>query len=167
MENLIFLVSESWSTVAADQFFSILQVGTASPSSLDFGGGRTSSGLFFGMFWDMFRFLAATAFVAILAYYVTKKMAGANVVGRKSNNLSVVESINLGGHAVVKLVKVGEKYLVLGVTKERVTMLSEVDKEQITELEAQKITVLDTPFGKVLSRFIKPQETQGNDDEDE
>ncbi|MCL1846244.1 MAG: flagellar biosynthetic protein FliO [Defluviitaleaceae bacterium] len=162
MENLIFLLSESWSSLAADQFFSMLaaDIETTSPPSVMFEGGATNT---FNMFWNALRFFGATILVAVLAWFVTKKMVGANRVGRKSGNLSVVESVNLGGMTTVQLVKAGEKYLVIGVTRERVTLLGEIDKEQIAEPDVTNFSHLNTPFGKVLSRFIKPQDTSGDD----
>ena len=163
MENLIFLLSESWSTVAADQFFSMFRDSDSSIAVIFSSGvNRAASNTFFAMF----RFVAATGFVAILAYYATKKMVGSNSIGRKNSNISVIESVNVGGQAAVKLLKVGEKYLVLGITRERVCLLSEIDKEQIVEPEALDLTKINTPFGKVLSRFVKQQDSdrQGNDD---
>jgi flagellar protein FliO/FliZ len=123
-----------------------------------------AEGQLWGMFWSMIRFFAATLFVAILAYYATKKLAGARSgLGRKGGNLSLIESINIGGQAVVQLVKVGDKFLVVGVTKERVTLLGEVDKEQVVEIEAPVYNPMNTPFGKILSRFTEKNKTE--DDE--
>ncbi|MCL2386692.1 MAG: flagellar biosynthetic protein FliO [Defluviitaleaceae bacterium] len=139
MENLIFLLSESWlATSSASQLFSI------------------------------FRFFAATILVAILAYFVTKKMAGARGmgIGRRTGNLSIVESINVGGQAVVRLVKAGDKFLVIGVTKERVTLLSELGKEQIDEIETPDFKGLNMPFSKILSRFQNQKDEQRNEDND-
>ncbi|MDR0271842.1 MAG: flagellar biosynthetic protein FliO [Clostridiales bacterium] len=128
MENLIFLLSEGWSTTtAADQFFSIL------------------------------RFFGATILVAALAYFATKKLAGSRMMGQRNGNLSVLESINVGGQAVIQLVKAGDKFLVVGVTKENITLLSEIDKEHINEPERPDFKNLNTPFAKVLSRFIQPK----------
>jgi len=158
MDNAIFLFAENWSPVVTDQFFSMLTTMTTE---------RPTGSMFGGMLWSMLRFIAAIGFVSILAYYATKKMAGASISGRKSTNISVVESINLGGYATVKLVKAGEKYLVLGVTKERISFLSEIDSEQIVSQETIDFTKLDTPFGKILSRFVKSQDTQGNDGEND
>ena len=136
MENFIFLLSESWSaTSAAGQFFSIL------------------------------RFLAATVFVALLAYYVTKMMAGKRGLGRGGGNISLIETINVGGQAMVQLIKAGDKFLVIGVTKERVTILSEIDKEHINEPEPINFSYMDTPFGKVLSKFTQPKEKDDEGDE--
>ncbi|MCL2197718.1 MAG: flagellar biosynthetic protein FliO [Defluviitaleaceae bacterium] len=138
MENFIFLLSEGGFSFTADPLFSML--------------------------WQMIRFLGATALVAFLAYIATKKMVGARFSGQRSGNLSIVESVNVSGQAVVQLIKAGDKYIVIGVTKERITLLGEVDKEQISE--NVELQALDTPFGKVLSRFIKnAPESGGENDE--
>ncbi|MCL1884787.1 MAG: flagellar biosynthetic protein FliO [Defluviitaleaceae bacterium] len=138
MENLIFLLSENRSSLAAGQFFNLL------------------------------RFFGATLFVALLAWYCTKLLVGSRArMGRKSGNLSVVESVNVGGQAVVQLVRVGDKFIAIGVTKERITLLTEVDKEHINEPEPVNLTSLDTPFGKVLSRFMQPKDGQSAEDEED
>ncbi|MCL2577863.1 MAG: flagellar biosynthetic protein FliO [Defluviitaleaceae bacterium] len=153
MENLmLFLngISESWSTLSADRLFSMFSVGAA-------GFSGTPNADRFGLILSMLRFFGATLFVAWLAWFATKKMASSRSGVRETCNLSVVESINVGGQAVVRLVKAGDKYLLVGVTKERITYLAEIDKEQIIEQKAPELTNLNTPFGKVLSRFIQPK----------
>jgi len=159
MESLNLLLSEIRPAVmSADRFFSILSV--------------SASDMFGGMIWSFVQFIAATIFVAILAYYVTKRMFGARgaAMGRNGGNLAIVESVNVGGQAIIQLVKAGDKYLVIGVTKERITMLSELSAEQITEFEAPDSTGLNSPFGKILSRFMPPKdepvERDGDSDND-
>ncbi|MCL2355861.1 MAG: flagellar biosynthetic protein FliO [Defluviitaleaceae bacterium] len=155
MENLIFLLSESWSSLAADRLFSM------------FAASATPATDTFGVIFTWARFILATVLVAVLCWFVLRKMAGANRLGRRAGNLSVVESVNLGGQTAVQLIKAGEKYLVVGVTRERVTFLAEVDKDDITEPATSDFVNLNTPFGKVLSRFVKPQNTPGDDENDQ
>lgn len=173
MENFIFLLSESWSTASAGQFFTIL--GNVVNGAYEYSGAvveyvpeieEAARGPMEALFWAMFRFFAATVFVAWLAWFATKKLAGARKAGGVGKNLSVIEAVNLGGHAIVQLVKAGDKFLVVGVTKERVTVLTELDAEQISEPEAVELKTMETPFGKVLSRFIQPKETEAQRDED-
>jgi flagellar protein FliO/FliZ len=155
MENLNILVNEIRPAVmSADRFF-ILSVDTASVNILS------------GMAWNMVQFIAATVFVALLAYFATKKLAGARGgLGRKAGNLKVLESVNVGGHAIVQLVKAGDKYLVIGVTKERVTMLSEIPAEQIEEIDTTATNSAESPFGKIFSRFVNPKD-ESNSETDE
>jgi len=163
MENLIFLLSESWSTAAADQFFSMLTAGsieTAAPVPIGGGGGSMAD-----MFWQMMRFVGATLLVASLAWFATKKLFGGARGGmrRGGENLSVIESVGLVGQATLHLVKAGDKYFVVSATKERISFLAEVNGDDIAEQEAQ--TPMESPFGKVLSRFIKPKDgSEDNDD---
>lgn len=161
MENLIFLLNKSWSPVAADQFFSIFPfLGDAAVTAADFNPMTD-------MVFSVLRFFAATVFVAFLAYFATKKMAGARGIGRKKGNLFVVESVNLGGQAVAQLIKAGDKYFLVGVTKEQVTLLAEFEKEQIVEPEMPDFKNMNTPFGKVLSLFTnQSKDPQKGEDED-
>jgi flagellar protein FliO/FliZ len=150
MENLIFFlngINESWSTLAADQFFGMFNFfasGTPTPATDRFS-----------MFLSVLQFFGATAFVAWLAWFVTRKMAGVRSAGRETCNLSIVESISVGGQAVVRLVKAGDKYLLIGVTRERVTLLGEIDSDQITEQKPAEFNNMNTPFGKILSKFVQ------------
>jgi flagellar protein FliO/FliZ len=122
--------------------------------------------MFDGMIWGFVQFIAATVLVAMLAYFVTKKMAGARGgMGRKGGNLSIVDSVNVGGQSLVQIIKAGDKYLVIGVTKEQVTFLSELSEEQIKEYEAPDLKGLTSPFGKVFSRFITPKDEEPGDEE--
>jgi len=136
----ITLSPQNWQAAAtsASQFFSIF--------------------LFFGSGLDqvfvILRWIAATAFVALLAYYVTRMMALSRGRGRKGGNLRVVESISLGNNSVIHLVKAADKYLVIGVTRENISLLGELDEEDVTIEEQVLFDPKDTPFGKVLARFM-------------
>ena len=123
------------------------------------------------MLWAFLRIILATVFVALLAYFATKMIAltRARAGGGRSGagfgyvkNLRVVESIAVGGGVMIQLIKAGEKYLVVGVTRERVNLLSELTKEQIEEFESSPAAV---PFSKIFSRFL-PQAKDGQREED-
>lgn len=164
MDSLNFFISgisESWSTLSADQFFGMFYfIGSGGTTETSLSGSVEQ------MF-NVFRFIAATAFVALLAWFVTKRLAGSAGMARGTGNLVVVESVNVGGQAVVRLVRAGDKYLVVGVTKERVTLLAEIDKEQIVEQQPPDFSNLNSPFGKVLSRFIQPKDAPGDEEDNE
>jgi len=139
-------IGESWST--SGQFFGMLN---------SFAAGISTDR--FTQVLSIMRFFGATLFVALLAYYATKRMASASRGGVRGDagNLSVVESVGVGGQAVVRLVRAGDKHFVIGVTKERVTLLGEVDSESITTIP-MTAPELAMPFGKILSRYIQPKD---------
>jgi flagellar biogenesis protein FliO len=153
MEKFIFLLSESRAAEAADRLFGVfLTSGMPTPSTR--------------IFFSIFQFFAATILVALLAWFATKKLVGARGMGKKAGNLNIVESLNVGGQAVVQLVKAGGKYLLIGVTRERVTLLAEIDKSEVTEPEPIDFKNLNTPFGKILSKYIQkdaPRDEENNE----
>lgn len=115
--------------------------------------------------WRLLQVILATIFVALLAYYSVKMMGlSRGRRGRENRNLSVVESIVVGAQSMVQLVRAGDKYLVVGVTKERVTLLAELDEADVIESEATGFGTNAISFSKVLGRFLPPKDSFDNDD---
>lgn len=117
-------------------------------------------------FWVFFRVIGATVFVSLLAYYVLKLMGGARArqFKRSSGNLQLIDSISIGIGTSVQIVKAGEKYLVISVTKERVTLLTEVENLEFSE-ETESFDPTQLPFGKILAKFMKPKDGESTGDE--
>jgi flagellar protein FliO/FliZ len=108
--------------------------------------------------------LLIIVFVILLAYYSLKMMAFTRAGGRLGNakaNLSIVESIGVGANSMVQIVRAGEKYYLLGVTKERITMLAELDETKMDLSEIKKMP--EMPFGKIFNKFLK-RESSAKDD---
>ena len=119
-------------------------------------------------FWFWFRFIGATVFVALLAYYVLKLMGGtrARQFGRiRGRNLQLIDSISVGVGTSIQIVKAGEKYLVISVTKERVTLLTEVEDLEFAEEAEPGFDPSQVPFGTVLAKFMKPRDPNSTGDE--
>ena len=139
--------------MSASQFFSVL------PTSFLMAGAQ---------FWFWFRFVGATVFVSLLAYYVLKLMGGARArqFSRASGkNLQLIDSISVGVGTSIQIVKAGEKYLVISVNKERVTLLTEVEDLEFAEEGEPSFDPSQIPFGTVLARFMKPKDPNSTGDE--
>jgi flagellar protein FliO/FliZ len=95
------------------------------------------------------------AIVAVMAY-LSFRMISSSRGGRRgaSRNLQIIESIVVGIQTSVQIIRCGEKYLLIGVTKEQVTLLAEIPKEQLTLADGKNL-LADGAFDKVLRRFIK------------
>ncbi|MCL2699105.1 MAG: flagellar biosynthetic protein FliO [Defluviitaleaceae bacterium] len=104
--------------------------------------------------WDaifqMFSLIIALAFVLFLAYYVTRWVAGARYRRGAASNVKVIEGAGLGAHTSVQLVQAGEKFILIGVTRERITFLAEIPKEQISVNETDIPAI---PFEKYLKSY--------------
>ena len=112
-----------------------------------------------GMMWPLLRMFLILAFVLLLAYYVTKLIARSKSRGRDGLNLNIVESISVGSNSFIQLIRCGEKYLVVGITKENVNLLAVLSKEEVTENEPEPISM---PFEKVLARFMQKKDNEGD-----
>lgn len=125
---------------------------TDGPSSLSFWG---SFGSFF--------YILFVFFVIVLVCWLLLKLTGASKRrGLTAGNLQLKESIFIGQQNMVQLVRAGDKYLVLGVSKERVTVLVELSEDVIKE--AEDMPPMSTSFNKVLERFLPPKDEDNDGD---
>ena len=108
---------------------------------------------------QFFRILLTLAFVIILIWYVLKLMSYSRKIGKRGGNLSIIESISLSTQSGMHIIRAGEKYLLVGVTKESITMLTELNGEQLDLTENKRP---EMPFDKILQRFLR----KGPDGED-
>jgi len=112
---------------------------------------------------QLFFILIVLVGVIILAIYVTKFVAGAKYVRRGNNNLKLMDSLGLGFQNGIHLVKAGKKYVLLGITKDKITFLCELSESDVEE--AVQDAGLELPsFENYLNRILKKKK-DGNDDE--
>ncbi len=105
----------------------------------------------FAFIGQLFSTALAFVFVLILAYYSTKWIASSTrVVRQAKGNIKVLESVSLGFQSSVQLVKAADKYILLGVTKEKITFLTEVSPDDLVTGEP----VQSNPFEKYLNRLL-------------
>ena len=67
-------------------------------------------------------------FVAILvaAYFVTRWIGTVGMSQYRNRNIRVIEGCRVGQNKMVQIVKVGNKYFVLGIGKDEISCLGEV-----------------------------------------
>ncbi len=100
-------------------------------------------------------------FFAILygGYYFSTRMRTGGIKNFKSGGLKVLQGLFIGPNQSLQLVKIYDRYVVLGVTKDRISLIMELSEEDITEAgdgEAED-------FNRVLTKFARPKK-DGNDD---
>lgn len=106
------------------------------------------------MLGQFFLLILVLAFVIFLAYYSTKLM-GRGIKGmRKGSNLETIESIGIGIGSTIQLLRAGSKYFLIGVSKDRITYLTEVDENSIdfSGSSAFKPFSIDEYFKKITRR---------------
>ncbi len=119
---------------------------------------------YLGQFFSIFLLVGIILVMAYLSYRLlsSSRHAGKNGTER---NLQIIESIGVGVQTTVQIIRSGEKYFLLGVAKEKVTLLAELDKETL-KLRTDKNILVNSPFDKVLKRILK-KDIEKNEDKDE
>ncbi len=88
-----------------------------------------------------------------LAYFGTKKIASIGNHRMQGKNMEIIESQQLSMNQAMHLVRVGEKMIIVGVSKENITYLSEIDIESI-DLEKYKRTEETPSFEDYFKRML-------------
>jgi len=105
----------------------------------------------------------ALVFVLFLAYVAARLMNARNRGSRSNKNMRIVEALGVSPQATVQLIKAGDKYFVLGVSRQGITAIGEVDAEGIKEEAAKPLP--EMPFEKYLQRFTKKKDEAPKNEE--
>jgi flagellar protein FliO/FliZ len=85
----------------------------------------------FESFWQLFTASIVFIIVLVLALYTTKWIAKIQKKQAYNKNIEVIETYKITTNKYIQVIKIGEKYLAIAVAKDTITMLTEIDKEQI------------------------------------
>lgn len=96
-------------------------------------------------------------FVLIITYFTAKWVGGFQKTQMKGKNLQVIESMRIANNKFVQVIKAGEKYLVIAVGKDEVTMLAELPAEQLKETPQDMQEDFQDIFNKLKNHFPKKQ----------
>ena len=87
----------------------------------------------FGMIGQFFLLIIVFGIILFLAYFCTKWIASVRMGARKNGFMKLISSMPVGGSNSVQLIRVGEKYFLIGVSKENITYLTEICDIDIPE----------------------------------
>ena len=97
-------------------------------------------------------------FVLVITYFTTKWIGNYQQVHTTNKNLRVIESLRLTNNKFIQIVQAGDVYLVIAVGKEEVHLLTQLTKEQLTELPdftKTQNTLSQGSFQDILSKVKK------------
>lgn len=81
----------------------------------------------FQLIWYLIAFLLVIG----LAYYITRFIGQSTLRYTRSTNLQVIDYIILGRDKGLYIVKVGDKFFLIGVSNNNITYLTEINKEDM------------------------------------
>lgn len=102
-------------------------------------------------------------FLLILAaaYFVTRWVGNSTLQSQNNPNISVIETFRLAPNKVIQIVRLGDKYIAIAVTKETVEYLTELSEEalSLSKLGERQFSS-DVDFKKILSKITNKNETK-------
>ncbi len=95
--------------------------------------------------------------VLVVCYYTTRFVAGRQLVQKKVGNFEIVETFALSQNKYLQLLRMGNKYVVISVTKDSVSYLTELDETEVCQIQ-KSTSVSGKSFKEVLSGLSKKAE---------
>lgn len=106
--------------------------------------------------------LAIFVAVLLLTFFTTRFLGRYQKGKSAGSNLEVVETLKITTNKYLQIVKVGERYLVIGIGKEEIHMLAELSADEVKIVKAQEDG--NKAFREILERAKQSKDT--NDDEE-
>jgi len=111
--------------------------------------------------WNLVLLIIAFVAIVALAYFSLRLMGRAKNSRGFGGNVKVIEATGLGFQNTVQLVKAGDKYFLIGVSRTGITLIGEVNEES---LNLSKSAVPQVPFENVLSKFFNKGKAEEEDE---
>lgn len=93
-------------------------------------------------------------FVLVITYVVTRWVSGIQKMQMTGKNMELVETMRISNSKYLQIIRTGEKYLVVAVCKDTVTMLTELSADEISlgsEVEENSLS-----FREILDKMKHP-----------
>jgi flagellar protein FliO/FliZ len=95
-------------------------------------------------------------FVLALAYFTTRLTAGIQQGKMQGANIEVIETMKIAQNKYIQIVRVGEKYFSYIVCKDTATLLGELNKDEIPDIEkVKKEPAINMNFKEIFDRLKK------------
>ena len=111
--------------------------------------------------WSLVVLIISFAAVIALAYFSLRLMGRAKNSRGFGGNIKVIEAAGLGFQNTVQLVKAGDKYFLVGVSRTGITLIGEVDE---AALNLSKPAAPQVPFENVLAKFFNKDKAEKEDE---
>ena len=90
--------------------------------------------------------------IIIACYYVTKLVGTNQLVKTKNSNFKILDTYKLGQNQLIAIVEVGTRYFCIGITKENVSLISELSEEDFAKPSGRDAVSFAGVFANVLKK---------------
>lgn len=76
------------------------------------------------------------AFILILgaAYFVSKYLSKYSLNSRSNSNIQTIETIRIAPDRYLQIIKVGDEYFLIGISKSSISLISKLNEESIKDI---------------------------------
>lgn len=99
-------------------------------------------------------------FVLVITYLTTRYIAGVQKNRIRTGNMEIIETLRISNNKYLQIVKVGNRYLVMAVCRDTVTMLTELDEKELVFVESDTVSLPD--FKGILEKAKQMQKKNKN-----
>ena len=82
-------------------------------------------------FFQLIGVLLVFVFVLVVTYFCTRFIANYQKGVTANKNIRVIETFRVANNKFIQIIEVGRAYFVIAVSKDTVTLLGEIDKEEL------------------------------------
>ncbi len=95
--------------------------------------------------------------------WASKFLRNKNLGFAKSQNLDIVDRISVGVGNSIAILRCGEGYVLISITKDRVEFMKDLNKDELTFFSKEDSQIANTSFSTVFNNFLKNKETNKGD----
>ena len=110
--------------------------------------------------WNLIVLIFAFVAVVALAYFSLRLMGRAKNARGAGGNIKIIEAAGLGFQNTVQLVKAGDKFFLIGVSRTGITLIGEVNEGS---LNLQKPAAPQVPFENILTKIFNKGKAEEED----
>lgn len=114
-------------------------------------------------FLQFFMFIVSLSIVIVLAIITTRLVASQKVRGF-NKNIKILESVVIGNGVSICLIQTGERYALIGITKNNVTFLQDIAKD---EIDIDTDVSNNIMFKKYFDKYLLRKEGEEDDTSEE
>lgn len=89
-------------------------------------------------------------FVLLITVFTTKLVGDYQKIQSVNSNMEVIETIRVANGKYLQVVRVGSKYIVIGIGKDEVSMLTEIKEDELISVGSEKSSMKES-FADIMS----------------
>jgi flagellar protein FliO/FliZ len=102
-------------------------------------------------------------FVLFLCYLTTKFLGNYQKSIMGKGNIEVIEAKRLSNNKLIEIVKIGNEYFVLGISKDNISMIGKVNPEDIKRNEVSSTNIGES-FSQIFEKIKNRNMKSGKDE---